>query len=100
MHFQDFLRFLLLHLLNEFLSGGGKFIVLGSEGLSPLKNLDALLLEWGIKLNYDYVVETDVNSRIANSAGLPVPIAKYVGEHTITEKLAYSDMHLVMPNTM
>ena len=86
--------------LNKFLSNGGKFIVLGREGLSPLKNLDALLLEWGIKLNYDYVIEPDVNSSIANSAGLPVPIAKYEGQHTITEKLAYSDMHLVMPNTM
>lgn len=89
-----------IKLLDEFLSNGGKFIVLGSEGLSPLKNLDALLIEWGIKLNYDYVVETDVNSSIANSTGLPVPIAKYDGQHTITKKLAYSDMHLIMPNTM
>lgn len=87
-------------LMNSFLSNGGKLIVMGREGLSPLKNLDALLLEWGIKINYDYVIEPDVNSSIANSAGLPVPIAKYDGEHTITQKLAYSDMHLVMPNTM
>jgi ABC-2 type transport system permease protein len=89
-----------IKLLNEFLSNGGKLVVLGSEGLSPLENLDALLLEWGIKLNYDYVIEPDENSSIPNQSGLPVPVAKYDQQHTITEKIATSDMHLVMPNTM
>ena len=86
--------------LNAFLERGGKFIIMGSEGLEPLENLDALLLEWGITINYDYVIEPDVNSSIPNASGRPVPIAKPGQKHTITEKLSSSRMHLIMPNTM
>ena len=89
-----------IKLLEEFFDRGGKLVVMGREGMQPLANLDALLLEWGIKINYDYVVELDENSSIPNYAGaLAVPVAKYDQQHTITEKLASSELPLVMPNT-
>ena len=88
-----------IKLLEEFFSRGGKLLIMGREGLKPLENLDALLLEWGIKMNYDYIIEQGENNLI-NLGNIRIPIANYDQQHTITEKLAGSNYPLIMPYAM
>lgn len=88
-----------IKLLEEFFDRGGKLMIMGKEGMKPLENLDALLIEWGIKINYDYVFEQDENNLI-NLGYDMIPIANYDQQHTITEKFVSSGIPLIMPNTM
>ncbi len=86
--------------LDSFLEGGGRFLVFADNSMSPLKNLDAFLLEWGLKINYDYVIDLESNLSMPDGNGVPVPAAKMSAEHSITEKLAYSALPLALPGTI
>ena len=85
--------------LDAFLADGGRFVLMVNANQEPMENLDVFLKEWGLKLNYDYVMEADEDSFIADAQGIPVPVAK-MNQHTITENLAYSANPLVMPSSM
>lgn len=45
--------------LSKFSDRGGNLFVVYSPGMEKLRNLDAMLLTWGIKPNYDLVLEKD-----------------------------------------
>lgn len=85
--------------LDKYMDRGGKFVLLANPGMQKAERLDSYLEEWGIKLNYDYVIELDQNSALASGTGLPVPVAK-MQEHAITKNLLSSKSILVMPDTM
>ena len=85
--------------IDSFLDKGGRFVLVADPQMQPLEKLDAYLLEWGLGLNYDFVVETDGNSALSYGAGVPIPVAK-LQNHTITEKLMESKSPLAMPNAM
>lgn len=85
--------------LDEFLDKGGKFIIVGAEGLPEATNLNTYLGEWGLKMNGGYVIERDSASSMKDMYGFPVPLAK-LNEHTITSKLMGSNAPMVMPNSM
>ncbi len=84
--------------LDAFLDRGGRFVLVGSEGMNDLTNLNTYLKEWGLELSGGYVIEFDKASSMPDVNGLPVPIAK-LREHTITSKLTSSSAPLVMPNS-
>ena len=81
--------------LDAFSDKGGRFVFVASPGMQNMERIDGYLEEWGIKVNYDLIIEMDESSALVNGYGMPVPIAK-IQEHTITEKLASSKSPLVM----
>lgn len=85
--------------LDEFMDKGGKFVLAAAPGMQPMERIDAYLEEWGIKLNYDYVIETDEKSALAGGSGMPIPVAKVL-EHVITQKLDKATSPLAMPDSM
>ncbi len=85
--------------LDAFLDRGGRFIVIGSEGMPEAVNLNTYLGEWGLKMNGGYVIEKDSASSMSDVYGFPVPIVK-INEHTITSKLTGTKSPLIMPNSM
>lgn len=85
--------------LDKYMDKGGKFVLLTNPGMQKAERLDAYLDEWGINLNYDYVIELDKDSALASGTGLPVPVAK-IQEHAVTKNLIDSKSILVMPDTM
>lgn len=85
--------------LDKYIDKGGKFVLLTTPGMQPMERLDAYLEEWGMKLNYDYVIELDQNSALASGTGMPVPAAK-MQEHAITQNILSSKSPLVMPDAM
>lgn len=86
-------------LLDGFMDKGGKFVLVADPQMQFLEKLDSYLAEWGLKLNYDFVVETDGGSALSYGTGLPIPVAK-LQEHTITKKLTEAQSPLAMPNSM
>ena len=85
--------------LDDFLDRGGRFILVTYPAMKPMKRLDGYMAEWGLNLNYDYVVETDSESSLSAGQSIPIPIAK-LQEHTITTKLASSKSPLALPEAM
>lgn len=85
--------------LDKYIDKGGKFVLITSPGMQPMERLDAYLEEWGMKLNYDYVIELDPNSALASGTGMPIPAAK-MNEHAITQNILSSKSPLVMPDSM
>lgn len=85
--------------LDAFMDKGGRFVLVASPGMQPMERLDGYLAEWGLALNYDYVIELDENSALASGAGIPIPVAR-AEEHTITEKIADAKSPLAMPDAM
>lgn len=85
--------------LDAFMDKGGKFVLVSYPIMKPMERLDGYLEEWGLSLNYDYVVETDENSALASGGGVPIPVAK-IQEHAITEKLSGSKSPLALPEAM
>lgn len=85
--------------LDAFMDKDGRFVLVAAAGMQNMERLDGYLEEWGIKLNYDYVMEGDESSALMNNYGMPVPIAK-VNEHTITKKLMDSKSPLLMDGSM
>lgn len=85
--------------LDSFMDNGGKYILLADPQMPAMEKLDSYLEEWGIKLNHDFVVETDSNSALSAGTGLPIPVAK-LQQHTITEKLMEAKSPLVMPSSV
>ncbi|MBQ2889850.1 MAG: GldG family protein [Clostridia bacterium] len=85
--------------LDKYMDKGGKFVLFATPGMQPMERIDAYLEEWGIKLNYDYVIELDQNSALASGTGMPVPAAK-MQEHAITTNLLSSKSPLIMPDSM
>lgn len=84
--------------LDAFLDKGGKFVLFSNPGMVALERLDAYLLEWGIKLNYDFVIEEDSTRSISSAYGaMPVP---EISEHAITKSIVDSSSPLVMPFPM
>lgn len=85
--------------LDAFLDKGGKFVLVASPGMQPMERLDAYLGEWGLALNYDYVIENDENSSLASGSDVPIPVAR-IEEHTITQKILDAKSPLALPDTM
>lgn len=85
--------------LDKFLDNGGRFILTAHPGMNKMEKLDAYMAEWGLKLNYDFVIETDPKSAIAFDSGMAIPAAK-LNQHGITEKIADSDAIMAMPYAM
>lgn len=85
--------------LSDFSKRGGRFVLYAAPGMQKLTRLDEYLGEWGISLNYDYVIETDENHALASGSGVPVP-APSVMEHAITQKIKDADSPIVMPSSM
>ncbi len=85
--------------LDAFMDKGGKFVLVADPQMPSMERLDAYLEEWGIKLNHDFVIETDKNSALSSGTGLPVPAAK-LQEHIITQKLMNAKSPLPMPSSM
>ena len=85
--------------LDSFLDNGGKLILAVSPGMAALPRIDSYLDEWGITLNYDFVVETDPSRALGNGNGMPIPIPA-LSEHAITRKIMQADSPLLMPVSM
>lgn len=85
--------------LDAFLDKGGKFVLVTSPGMQPMERLDGYLNEWGLALNYDYVIETDENSSLASGSSVPIPAAK-LEEHAITQKILDAKSPLALPDAM
>ncbi|MBE7055665.1 MAG: hypothetical protein E7392_06105 [Ruminococcaceae bacterium] len=85
--------------LDSFMDNGGRFLLIASPGMQPMEKLDGYLEEWGLKLNYDYVIETDENSALSSGYGIPIPVAQMY-KHTTTEKIVDSPAPLAMPDSM
>ncbi|MBE7032797.1 MAG: hypothetical protein E7406_01035 [Ruminococcaceae bacterium] len=83
--------------LDKFMDRGGKFILVADLQMPLMEKLDSYLDEWGIKLNRDFVIETDGSSALSAGTGMPVPVAK-LQEHVITQKLVDSKIPLPMPS--
>ncbi len=84
--------------IDSFTDRGGKIILFLNPGMEPMARLDAYLLEWGIKLNYDFVIEADEKRSVPSAYG-PMPVPE-ITEHMITKKIASSSSPLVMPFPM
>ncbi len=84
--------------IDKFLDNGGKIILFTNPGMKPLERFDAYLSEWGIKLNYDFVIEGDTSRSVPSAYGaMPAP---QITEHVMTKKIAQSNSPLVMPFSM
>lgn len=81
--------------LDAFTDKGGRFVFIAAPGMQPMERIDSYIEEWGLKVNYDLVMETDENSSIPLGYGMTAPVAK-IQEHTITEKLMGAQSPLVM----
>jgi len=88
-----------IDVLDKFMDNGGKLVLSVTPGMKPLERIDSYLDEWGLKLNYDYVIEADSGHAVANGNGLPIPVPTLL-EHAITKKLMESDSPLLMPVSM
>lgn len=86
-------------IIDKFIDNGGKFVFVAMPGMQPLERFDAYLKEWGLKPNYDYVIETDESHALTSGGGMPVPAA-IMGEHAITQKIKDSDSVFASPDTM
>ena len=67
--------------------------------MKPAERLDGYLAEWGLKLDYDYVIEGDNSKALSSGNGLPVP-APQLSDHAINKKIAESDSVFVSPASM
>lgn len=85
--------------LDSFMDNGGRYLFVATPGIESIERIDAYLQEWGIKLNYDYVVETDKEKAMGAGNNVPIPVPDLV-EHGITEKIKDSGSLLVMPDSM
>jgi len=85
--------------LDLFMDNGGKYILLADPQMPAMEKFDSYLEEWGIKINHDFVVETDSSSALSTGTGLPIPVAK-LQQHIITEKLMDAKSPLAMPSSV
>lgn len=87
--------------IDEFTDKGGKFVFIATAGLEKMERIDAYLEEWGIALNYDFVVEADSSKALASGSTGTVPIpVPTINEHSITSKIMDSESPLPMPYSM
>lgn len=85
--------------LDSYMDNGGRYLFVATPGIENIDRIDSYLQEWGFKLNYDYVVETNMEKAMGTSSSVPIPVPELI-EHGITEKIKDSDSLLVMPDSM
>lgn len=85
--------------IDKFMDKGGKLVLAANPGMKPAERLDGYLAEWGLKLDYDYVIEGDDSKALSAGNGLPVP-APQLSDHAINKKIAESDSVFVSPASM
>ncbi len=84
--------------LDSYMDNGGRYIFVATPGIENIERIDNYLQEWGLKLNYDYVVEADKEKAIGTGNSVPIPVPTLI-EHGITEKIKDSNSLLVMPDS-
>ncbi len=84
--------------LDSYLDNGGKYIFVPVPEVENLDRISSFLSEWGLELNYDYVIETDGERAMGAGNNVPIPIPQLV-EHSITEKIKDSNSLLAMPDS-
>lgn len=87
-----------IEIIDSFMDNGGKYIFVSTPGMKSAERRDLYLKEWGIGLNYDYVIENDKNSSLGTGASIPIPVPKLI-EHSITKKIINSDSIIVLPDS-
>jgi len=88
-----------IDVLDKFMDNGGKLILAVTPGMQKAERIDAYLEEWGLELNYDYVIEQDPKHAAGNGNGMPIPVPT-LSEHAVTNKLMEADSPLLMPVSM
>ena len=84
--------------IDKFMDKGGQFLFVAAPGMKPMERFDAYLEEWGLKLDYDYVMETDKeHAAMLGNTVVPIPS---LNEHSINEKIKDSKSLLIMPESM
>lgn len=82
--------------LDKYLDNGGRAVFVFEPGKSKQPRLDEYLAEWGIAMNYDYVIESDSDYAFQFQSGLAIPAPK-LAEHKITEKLIEQKLVFMAP---
>lgn len=84
--------------IDKYLDNGGKALIVSEPGKTAQPRLDEYLLEWGLKINGDYVIEGDGNHAFQFQNGLPVP-APIMEEHQITQSLNKQKLVFMAPSS-
>lgn len=86
--------------IDKYMDKGGKLVIAADPSrMKPAERLDSYLAEWGLKLDYDYVIEADDTKALSSGNGIPVPVPQ-LSDHAINKKIAESDSVFVSPDSM
>lgn len=82
--------------LENYLDNGGRALLVFEPGKTKQPRLDEYLAEWGISMNYDYIIDSNPDYAFKFQNGLTIPAPK-LSEHKITEKLIEQKLVFMAP---
>ncbi len=82
--------------LENYLDNGGRALFVFEPGKAKQPRLDEYLADWGISMNYDYIIDSDSDYAFQFQNGLTIPAPK-LAKHKITEKLIDQKLVFMAP---